>query len=166
MDIEEIYRMYFTDVYRYIFKLSRSETVADEITSDTFFKAMMKLDSFREECDIRVWLCQIAKNLYFDFLKKTSGMKNADDEPLLSIPSDHASLDESLINEEQAFSIRKALHRLPEPYREVFMWRVFGELRFEEIGQIFHKSGNWACVTFHRACQKIKESPEVSNHEK
>ncbi|MBQ3120400.1 MAG: sigma-70 family RNA polymerase sigma factor, partial [Peptococcaceae bacterium] len=49
--------------------------------------------------------------------------------------------------------------------KEVFMWRVFAELSFKQIGQIFGKSENWACVTYHRARNKIKERLEVDYHE-
>ena len=72
MNFEELYKQYFNDVYRYILKLSSSHQVADEITSDTFFKAMRSIDSFRGDCDVRVWLCQIAKNCYYSHLKKQS----------------------------------------------------------------------------------------------
>ena len=70
MDFEEIYRTYFNDVFVYIRKLSGDENIAEEITSQTFFKALSSINKFRGECDVRVWLCQIAKNCYFTYLKK------------------------------------------------------------------------------------------------
>lgn len=51
--------------------------------------------------------------------------------------------------------IYQALHRLRDPYKEVFSLRVFGELSFREIGGLFEKSEHWACVTYHRARQMI-----------
>ena len=71
-EFEELYRTYFDDVFRYIRRLSGSESIADEITSETFFKAMRSIKSFRGNCDIRVWLCQIAKNCYYTYLKKST----------------------------------------------------------------------------------------------
>lgn len=70
IDFEQLYSTYFNDVYLYILRLSRNEHVAEEITSDTFFKAMKSIDSFRGDCDVRVWLCQIAKNCYYSYIKK------------------------------------------------------------------------------------------------
>ena len=64
MEFEQVYDLYFRDVYRYILKLSGSEHVAEEITSDTFFKALRSIGKSRGSCDMRVWLCQIAKNCY------------------------------------------------------------------------------------------------------
>ena len=69
-DFEQLYNTYFNDVYRYILRLSGDEHIAEEITSDTFFKAMNSIDSFRGDCDVRVWLCQIAKNFYYSYIKK------------------------------------------------------------------------------------------------
>ena len=56
--------------------------------------------------------------------------------------------------------IRKVLHQLPEPYKEVFLWRVFAELSFKEIGQMFGKTHNWACVTYHRAKAMVRQRLE------
>ena len=61
-NFEEVYAVYFDDVYRYLLSLSGSESTAEELTSETFFRAMDALDRFRGECSVRVWLCQIAKN--------------------------------------------------------------------------------------------------------
>ena len=79
MEFEEIYATYFSDVYMYILRLSRDEHLAEEITSETFFKAISSIESFRGECDIRVWLCQIAKNCYFTYLKKTQRIDSIED---------------------------------------------------------------------------------------
>lgn len=69
-DFEEVYAVYFDDVYRYLLSLSGSESVAEELTSETFFRAMDALGRFRGECSVRVWLCQIAKNLYYSHLRR------------------------------------------------------------------------------------------------
>ena len=163
MDFEEIYRTYFNDVFVYIRKLSGDETIAEEITSQTFFKALSSINKFRGECDVRVWLCQIAKNCYFTYLKKNSKTENIDDIQVLNIQDFTCDINEIISNKEQSKRIQNALHTISEPYKEVFMWRVFAELNFKEIGQIFDKSDNWACVTYHRARNMIKEKLEETN---
>lgn len=166
MEFETMYHTYFNDVFRYIRKLSNNEQIAEEITADTFFKAMHSIDSFRGDCDIRVWLCQIAKNRYLTYLKKSGKVDNTEDIELLNIADSNETVEEKYIKKEEAMQIQQILHDLPEPYKEVFMWRVFAELNFKQIGQIFNKSENWACVTYHRARNKIKERMEVNNYEK
>ena len=158
MEFEQIYTTYFRDVYLYIRKMSNDEHIAEEITSETFFKAMKSIDSFRGDCDIRVWLCQIAKNCYSSYLKKAGQTESIDNEEIAKLST---SFEEQLFRHDTTMQIQKILHDVPEPYKEVFMWRVYAELSFKQIGQIFGKSENWACVTYHRARNKIKEKLEV-----
>ena len=165
MEFEKIYSTYFNDVFRYIRRLSGNEHIAEEITVDTFFKAMNSIDSFRGDCDISVWLCQIAKNSYLSYLKKSGRIDNIEDAELLNIADPNETVEEKFVRHDEAVQIQKVLHDIPDPYKEVFMWRVFAELSFKQIGQIFGKSENWACVTYHRARNKIKERLEVDYHE-
>lgn len=163
MEFEEIYTTYFSDVYMYIRRLSRDEHLAEEITSETFFKAISSIESFRGDCDIRVWLCQIAKNCYFTYLKKTKRIDSIED---IEIAEQSENFEERFFQKDAAMQIQKVLHVVPEPYKEVFMWRIFAEMSFKQIGQIFHKSENWACVTYHRARKMIKERLEADGYEK
>ena len=153
-EFEKIYETYFNDVFLYIRRLSGSEHIAEEITSETFFKALQKLDSFDGKCKVSVWLCQIAKNTYISMCRKE---KNADfgaDTARMPAPGD---LEEGLCNRDTAFRIHKVLHTLEEPYKEVFSLRTFGDLSFRQIGDLFGKTESWARVTYHRARWKIKE---------
>lgn len=160
MEFEKIYELYFKDVYLYIRRLSSSEQIAEEITSETFFKALQSIDKFRGECDIRVWLCQIAKNCYYTYLEKNKKYIQVENEELSNIPDNEMSINEKIAIQEDSRKLQKLLHNIPEPYKEVFMWRVFAELSFKQIGQLFNKSDNWACVTYHRARLMIKERME------
>jgi len=151
---EEIYNTYFRDVYRYVRSLSGSESVAEEVTEETFLRAMLSLGSFRGECDIRVWLFRIAKNCWLNEQKKQARLVPDDALPELA---DEDKVDEALADKESALAIHRILHGLDEPYKEVFSLRVFGELGFRQIGEIFGKSEHWACVTYHRAKEKIRK---------
>ena len=78
----------------------------------------------------------------------------------------HASAEgpeEAAIRRSEAERARAALQELPETYREVFMWRLYGELSFRQLGEVFGKSENWACVTYHRARKMLRERLEVEN---
>lgn len=160
MEFEKIYRTYFNDVFLYIRRLSNDDHIAEEITSETFFKAMRSIDTFRGETDIRVWLCQIAKNCYFSHLKKQQRLVDIDS---IELTDDKDSVEEQILNQSDVTRIHHLLHNLTEPYKEVFMLRVFGELSFKQIAEIFQKTDNWACVTYHRARNKILEQMEAKN---
>lgn len=160
MDFEQVYQTYFKSVYRYIRRLSGDEQLAEEITSETFLQVMRSIGTFRGDCDLRVWICQIAKNTYYTHLKKQNRVAALDEEAWLALADPAAPVEERLDAKEDAQRIRALLHTLPEPYKEVFMWRTLGELSFAEIGALYGKTANWACVTYHRARQQIKTGME------
>lgn len=160
MNIEELYRTYFDIVYRYIRSISQDGSLAEEVTQETFFKALKKADQFRGDCDVCVWLCQIAKNTLYDHLKKQKKQLLGDEKLEKAESAGGELLEEKLAQRSQAMEIHKVLHRLSEPYKEVFSLRIFGELTFREIGMLFGKSENWARVTYYRARVKIREELE------
>lgn len=147
---EQVYETYFRDVYRYALALTRDEASAQDITSETFLKALESIDRFRGECDLRFWLCRIAKNCYLSRLRQ--------DGRLTELPDDlpeRSAMEETVLRSELSERAQTALHALPEPYKEVFMLRVYGELSFRRIAALFGKTENWACVVFHRAKSKL-----------
>ena len=156
-DFEDIYKQYFRDVYLYAYALSKDKHLSEDITSETFTKAMSKLRTFRGDCDIRVWLCQIAKNCYFTHLKKQQRLVG--DEALEGL-AEEQSMAQLLEDKELAFQLHQLLHEMKEPYKEVFSLRVFGELSFKQIGALFGKSEHWACVTYHRGKTTIRQKLE------
>lgn len=153
-EFEQIYSEYFDDVYKYVYSLCRNSSIAEEVTQDTFFKALKSIDSYKGECKLGVWLCQIAKNTYFTYCSKQKRLMTCDSVE----PEQACDFESSFINQEDSFEIHKALHNLEEPYKEVFSLRIFGELSFQKIGELFGKTEGWARVTYHRAKIKLKES--------
>jgi len=156
--IEQIYEEYYHDIYLFLLALTKNELLAEEITQETFFKAMRSLDSYEGKCDIRVWLCQIAKNTYFTYCKKHKRMRQK--EPEAGMEYQDCTFVEQMVDREQALKIHKILHQMEEPFKEVFHLRVFGELSFRQIGDIYGKTEGWARVTYHRAKLKIMEKLE------
>lgn len=163
MSFEEIYRQYFSYVYKFILRMSGNESIAEEITSITFFKAMRSIGSFNGSCSISVWLCQIAKNTYYSYVKKHSRAPLIDENEALEIADTDQNPEEAVIIRNEAERARKYIHSITDPYKEVFMWRHHGEMDFRQIGQLFGKSENWACVTYHRARKMLLERMEDSN---
>lgn len=158
MDLEHIYHEYFSSVYRYIFSMCRDSHIAEEITQETFFRAVKSIDSYRGESSMIVWLCQIAKNLYFTYLKKerhTVDIDKLDEEQLID-----DGVEATILSNEQTHELRYAIHNLDEPYKEVFMLRVYAEMHFRDIGTLFGKSDSWARVTYHRSRLKIIDDLE------
>ena len=150
-DFEAVYRQYFADVYKYALALSRDEQTAEEVTQETFFKALTAIDSFRGDCQLRVWLCQIARNQYLTLCRERKKFTDAEPEP------GDSGIEEGFADREDARRLHILLHALPEPYKEVFSLRTFGELPFSQIGGLFGKTESWARVTYFRARRKLEE---------
>ncbi len=161
-DFDEIYRAYYKRIYYYMLDLSKDKDIAEEITQETFFKVLNKVSTFKGECKINVWITEIARNTYFNYLKKHKRETSLDNEAIdeseigNQMPESEKELMDKLLSKE----IHTILHELDEPYREVFWMRVFGELSFKEIGSIHQKTENWARVTYHRAKLLIKSKLE------
>ncbi len=141
-ELERLYRKYFNDVYLYMLRLSGNEHIAEEITGDTFLKAMRSIKDFRGDCDIRVWLCQIAKNNYYTYIKKHKKNIGIEDDKVQDLLYTEITLQEKIEEKDSLKRIQKILHTIPEPYKEVFMRRVFAELSFKQIGTIWNKNEN------------------------
>lgn len=152
-DFEKIYSEYYDAVFQYVLSLCKDEVWAEDVTQEAFFKALKTIDSFRGDCKLSVWLCQIAKNTFYTAVKRRQRQV---DFPLETIQSDD-DIDQQICDKDSAFQIHKLLHTLDEPYREVFWMRTFGELSFRDIGNLFQKTESWARVTYHRAKMKIRE---------
>ena len=156
-EFESIYRTYFTDVELYLRAVCKDDHLAEELTEQVFFQTLKALPRFRGDCDIRTWLCAMAKNGYLSHLRKSGRTESIEEK---QIPDPEAGMEERLADRDQAMNIHRLLHSLPEPYKEVFSLRVFGQLSFADIGSLFGRTANWACVTYHRARQKIIDQME------
>lgn len=164
MDFEEAYKLYFKDVYLFVLAMSRDSDTAEEITQETFYKALKGIGKFQGQCSLKTWLCQIAKNTYLTHVQKQkrlvpeSDIREPDGPGISDSHSDYAETAEAIcLRKEETLSIYKVLHHLEEPYKEVFTLRTLGDLSFKEIGEIFDRKEGWARVTYFRAKQKIQE---------
>ena len=152
MDIEDVYHKYSKDVFRFCLSLCGSPAIADDMTSETFLKAIKSCEGFRGQCSVKAWLLIIAKNTYYDYLRKHKKFAALSDD----IPCEN-EMEREFLDKDEAFRIDKLLRKLAEPYQEVFSLRVYAELPFADIGRMFAKSESWARVTYHRARLKLKE---------
>ena len=155
-EFERVYRDYFRDVELYLLALCKDENLAAELTGQVFFTALEKYPEFRGECHVKTWLCAIGRNHYLTHLRRAGKTLPLEE----GLTDTGVSFEERLEDKEDAMRIHKILHSLPEPYKEVFSLRVFGQLSFKQIAEVFGKTPNWACVTYHQAKSKIQEEIE------
>lgn len=161
MDADRIYREYARMIYIYIYQMCHDADLAEDIVQTTFLKAIQHADSFKEESRISSWLCQIAKNTYYDYCRKKEN-RNISYETLEDIdsrikPKTNPDIEGLLIEREQAAMLRKMIHELGEPFKEILMLRIYGECSYREIGELYGKSENWARVNYYRGKMQVLE---------
>ena len=152
IDFEEVYRDYLEDVYRFSLALCRDPVLAEELTQETFFRALEHIGQFRGECTLRVWLCQIAKHLWYQHLRKRKP-----EEPLPEDGLPGPSAEEDVLTRQGHLDLLRQIHALPPSTREVVYLRAFGGLSFREIGDVLGRTETWARVTFYRGKEALRK---------
>ncbi len=150
-DFEQIYSENYPFILKYLTKLSKDPSLAEELTQETFFRAYMNLSQLREAGKASVWLCQIAKNSFYAWYN--ASRKTAELEE--NLEAQGPDLADALIRKDLSRQAFARLHELEEPYKEVFLLAVFANLSLTEISALFGKSESWARVTFYRAKKKL-----------
>ncbi len=150
--MEVIYQQHAQTVYRYLLSLTRDEDLSEELTQETFYQAIRSSGRYDGSCKITTWLCAIAKNVLQSYRRKHPSHEDLETADLVS-PSAEQEADLTL----SRVDLMRSVHALPEPYREVLYLRLFGDLPFREIGDIFGKPENWARVTFYRGKERLRK---------
>ena len=154
-DIKQIYEEYFETVNKYLFCLTHDNDISEELTQETFYKAVQKINTYKGKCKMSVWLCQIAKNLWYDQCRKNKKVINIE-ENLFDVQAPESTENQVISNDEK-ISLYRKMQKLDEKTREVIYLRITGELTFKEIATILNKTENWARITFYRGKSKLKE---------
>lgn len=155
---EDVYEAYFRPVYRYALSLCRDTALAEEVAQRAFWSAYRHFDTFEGRSDISTWLCRVAKNELLQMQRKKKHLPLSEHEA--DLPSSDPPPEQLIGEKEQAAAIQQIVHDLEEPYKEVFLLRVYGEFEYSQIAALFGKSESWARVTYYRAKQKIWERIE------
>ncbi|MBQ4522210.1 MAG: sigma-70 family RNA polymerase sigma factor [Lachnospiraceae bacterium] len=151
---KEVYKEYGKRVYYFLLSLTGDENMAEELLQETFYQVFLNIDKFEGKSSVYTWICQIGKNAWIKECKRRSRFtdKSVEDETVKDFA---VSPEEAVIKKEQCRKIREAVQRLPEPYKEVFVLHVYGEVKLREIAAMYEKSESWAKVTYFRAKEKI-----------
>lgn len=154
-DADEIYRKYARMVYKFLLCRTGNHDMAEELTQETFYRAVYSLKTYDGTCKISTWLCQIAKHVWMQELEKRK--KHQTEELPEELVSTEIGAEERAVLNEQKLALMRALQRMKEPVKDVMYLRLFGELSFREIGEILEHSETWARVTFYRGKKDLME---------
>ena len=155
MDIEQFYKYNFRVVYCYLFSLCRDQYTAEDLTSETFLRAIRKIDTYDDRMKPSTWLCTIGRNLYLNQVKKES--RRVDLEKV--ILADQDSPEDIVIRKESIQRLVQIIEELEEPRRQLFLLRRQG-LGYREIAEIMEKTETWARVTYYRVKESVLQRLE------
>ena len=160
-ELEQIYIKHFKQVYSFLLYLSHDKDLAEELTQETFFIAVKNIKKFRNECKIDVWLCQIAKNLFYKQVKKDLKERKLSLQEIEKL-SFEDYMEENLQNQIEKKFLYKCINKLDKLSKKIIILRIFYNLSFKEISNILgNKSENYVRVIFYRIKEKLKE--EINN---
>ena len=146
-NMEEIYQAHARTVYKFLLSQCHDADLAEELTQETFYQAVRSIDRFNGSCKVSVWLCQIAKHLWYQHLRKRKP-----EEPL---PGEHVLLRGGA--RQGHLDLLRQIHALPPSTREVVYLRAFGGLSFREIGDVLGRTETWARVSFYRGKEALRK---------
>ncbi len=160
-NMDEIYRRHAKSVYAFLLAKTADSMLAEELTQETFYQAVKSIGSFKGESSVSTWLIGIANNVLRGYFRKQK--KKAEEElPETEIAArGGTSTEDIVLRSMDTISLMQAMHRLPEPYREVLHLRLTADLSFKEIGQIMERTENWARVTYYRGKEKLLKGVEI-----
>ncbi len=153
--LEELYRENEALVYHFLLSKCRNPHLAEDLTQETFLRAIHSIDSYNGSCKLSVWLCQIAKHLLYQHWEKQKEEVSLEENDWML--TDRTEVERQVLAREELLDVLNKLHRLPVNMREVMYLRISADLSFREIGQIMGKSENWARVNFFRAKELLKD---------
>ncbi len=151
-EFETVFLEHREFIFKYLMKFTHDVSLAEELTQETFFKGYMNYTGLKNKEKVSVWLCQIAKNTYFAWYNVQKNKTSLDSFEDVAAED---SMEELLIQKDCSLGVLSQVHRLEEPYKEVFLLSVLGGFSLKDISSVFGKSESWARVTFYRAKQKI-----------
>lgn len=156
--MDAIYKKYCKCVYNFLYKLTNDIELSEELTQETFYTAIKKINTLNKKESIRTWLYQIAKNKWKDYLKKNQKANiNLDENTVENLVANY-DIEEDMIAKDNIIEFYKKIHMLDIDTREIIYLKIIRNFTFKEISQILGKSEEWARTKFYRGKLKLKES--------
>lgn len=152
-EMDCIYEEHAQMVFKYLMVLCKEENLAEELTQETFYRAIKSSNRYDGTCKVSTWLCQIAKHIWYQEIDRKKRKETS--ELSEEIVSNNICIEEKICLKEQKMELIKQVYKLDQISKEVVLLRITGAFSFREIGELFNKNENWARVTFYRAKQKI-----------
>lgn len=141
-----------------MYKLTNDIELSEELTQETFYTAIKKINTLNKKERIRTWLYQIAKNKWKDYLRKNKKANIDLEENTVENLVANYDIEEDMIAKDNIIEFYKKIHMLDIDTREIIYLKIIRNFTFKEISQILGKNEEWARTKFYRGKLKLKES--------
>ncbi len=149
-DFNEIYIENYQLVYKYLLFLTNNKYISEELTEETFYKAIINISKFKNNSKLSTWLCKIARNLWIDEIKRKNKIAEINDKDVIVT-------EDVFLEKEERMQLFKAIQKLDVLTRDVIYLKIKGDLSYKEIAEIMNTTETWVRVTFYRGKEKMKE---------
>ena len=156
--MEKLYIKYQRELYLYAFSLCKNHHLAQDLTSDTFYKAYLSLDDVSY---FKYWIFRVCKNLYLDFLK--SNREYSSDNIIENTLANNETPLDRIIQSEESKHLYNAIINLNESYKEILILYYFCGFTLKEISKSKNTSEGAAKTMLFRARNKLKREMEEGN---
>lgn len=153
----ELHDEYRPMIFRYLYRCTGSYDLAEELTQETFYQAVLSIAGFRGESSVSTWLCRIARNVCSKNARKASHLLLTEPAWCETVAAMEGNPEEALCGVELAGQVERTLSQLPENYRLVILMREVENLSYDEIGAALGKSPQTARVILFRAKKRFRE---------
>lgn len=151
-DLEQIYKTYYHEIYLYALSLCKNTLEAEDITSDTFYKALLCAELQNES--IKYWLLRVCKNIFIDQARQK---KRRPVTPLEDIgSSSYDNVLERMIQNEDAKVLYHCILQLPDRYRELIYMFYFMNYSLKEIAHFTCQSTGTTRTALCRSRDKLR----------
>lgn len=156
--MEQLYKKYHRELYLYAFSLCKNHHQAQDLTSDTFFKAYL---SVNDVSYIKYWLFRVCKNIYFDYIKKNREF-SSDNILDKTLTNNETPLDKIIDSEKRKY-LYGLIINLKESYKEILILYYFCDFSIKEISTTMDITVGAAKTMLFRARHKLKKEMEEAN---
>jgi RNA polymerase sigma-70 factor, ECF subfamily len=159
--LEDLYRQYVTDVYRYLLSLSKDHYISEDLVQEVFYRAYLHVDK-DETTNIKAWLFRVAHNVWIDFLRKHKRVSVVDDEFFRTVQSND-QVEKQVLTKDAVQNVFNAMDELSPKYREAVLLSDVRELTYQEAADEMGVSlANYKSILFRarRKLRKLKEKDD------
>jgi RNA polymerase sigma-70 factor (ECF subfamily) len=159
---EDLYSAYVHDIYRFVYYRVRNKEIAEDVTSDIFFKALRAITSFSEGQSFRAWIYTIARNTLVDHYRKHKDVQTLDADDAPDVVDEGEDIEERQHNILLLEQVKESLKKLSDTQQEIVTMRVWDELSYKEIAEITGKTEGNCKMIFSRAVGQLREMVPIS----